>query len=383
MSASPPEAPSSGMTSKGKIINVNIGILGHVDSGKTSLVRALSTMLSTAALDKHPQSKERGITLDLGFSAFITPLPEHLNKDGAGLSDKIQYTLVDCPGHASLIRTIIGGAQIIDRMLLVVDVTKGIQTQTAECLVIGEILTNDLVVVLNKIDLIPDEKREAKIEKVSKMLEGALSTTRFKGSPIIPVSAIVGGDGKAGVGGSNVETVVVEGEHQVMGLDKLVDLIKRTTVLPERGDIANQPLYFAVDHCFPIKGQGTVLTGTVLNGSVSTGDTVEIPELLLERKVKSMQMFRKPVVHAEKGDRVALCLTNLNAKLLERGVVASAGSVPRISGAIALIRKVKYFGKKCPSKSKIHVTVGHSTSMCNVTFFWLQGTERHCQNLCW
>jgi selenocysteine-specific elongation factor len=103
--------------------------LGHVDSGKTSLVKALSTSLSTAALDKNPQSQQRGITLDLGFSAFTLPMPSHLPSDTYNL---IQFTLVDCPGHASLIRTIIGGAQIIDMMLLVVDANKGIQTQTAE-----------------------------------------------------------------------------------------------------------------------------------------------------------------------------------------------------------------------------------------------------------
>ena len=124
--------------SSNNIININIGILGHVDSGKTSLVKALSTSLSTAALDKNTQSQQRGITLDLGFSAFHLPIPPHLKDGGFNLDDNVdtlQFTLVDCPGHASLIRTIIGGAQIIDMMILVVDANKGIQTQTAECLV--------------------------------------------------------------------------------------------------------------------------------------------------------------------------------------------------------------------------------------------------------
>ena len=100
-------------------------------------VAALSTKLSTAALDKHPQSKERGITLDLGFSCFILPMPQHLKAQMP--QTQLQFTLVDCPGHASLIRTIMGGAQIIDMIILVVDVTKGIQTQTAECLVVAEV----------------------------------------------------------------------------------------------------------------------------------------------------------------------------------------------------------------------------------------------------
>ena len=130
------------------LYNVNVGVLGHVDSGKTSLVAALSTTLSTAALDKHPQSKERGITLDLGFSSFTLPSPTEIASAGY---DGVQFTLVDCPGHASLIRTVVGGAQIMDLMILVIDVTKGIQTQTAECIVIGEITTDSMIVVLNKI----------------------------------------------------------------------------------------------------------------------------------------------------------------------------------------------------------------------------------------
>ena len=148
-----------------KVLNFNIGVLGHIDSGKTALAKALSSTASTASFDKNPQSKERGITLDLGFSSFRVPMPEHLKKYPY---EVLQFTLVDCPGHASLIRTIIGGAQIIDMMMLVVDVTKGVQTQTAECLVIGEILCEKMVVVLNKIDLLKEEKRNALIEKVTR-----------------------------------------------------------------------------------------------------------------------------------------------------------------------------------------------------------------------
>ena len=105
-----------------RLLNMNVGILGHIDSGKTSIARALSTTLSTCALDKHPQSAERGITLDIGFSSFTAPVPARLA--GAPF-DAVQVTLVDCPGHASLIRTIMGSTQIIELMLLVIDVTKG------------------------------------------------------------------------------------------------------------------------------------------------------------------------------------------------------------------------------------------------------------------
>jgi selenocysteine-specific elongation factor len=91
-------------------LNFNVGVLGHVDSGKTSLCKALSTTASTACFDKNPQSKERGITLDLGFSSFVVDFPARPELDAAGHKYQyLQFTLVDCPGHASLIRTIIGG----------------------------------------------------------------------------------------------------------------------------------------------------------------------------------------------------------------------------------------------------------------------------------
>ena len=96
------------MSAPMKTLNFNVGVLGHIDSGKTSLAKALSTVASTACFDKNPQSKERGITLDLGFSSFCVDVPDHLKREDPEL-DRLQFTLVDCPGHASLIRTIIGG----------------------------------------------------------------------------------------------------------------------------------------------------------------------------------------------------------------------------------------------------------------------------------
>ena|GEM_PF-1873803 len=319
-------------------------------------MRALSTLLSTAALDKNPQSRERGITLDLGFSALVIPAPEKI----AEYCDHVQYTLVDCPGHASLIKTIIGGAQIIDRMILIVDINKGIQTQTAECLVIGEILADDILIVLNKIDLVPQGVRDAKIQAVSKMIKQTLSNTRFNQATILPVSASVGG-------GENATTFGSQEKSPTLGLEELIKYIADTTLLPDRSDTG--PFLYSVDHGFPIKGQGTVITGTVLRGSIDVGMTVELPELGLERKIKSMQMFKKSVQHAGKGDRVAMCLTNIDAKLIERTLVATPHTVPKTWAVLALVRKVKYFQRECLSKSKIHITIGHSTVMSSVTFF--------------
>ena len=286
------------------ILNINIGILGHVDSGKTSLVKALSTCLSTAALDKHPQSIERGITLDLGFSSFTLDLPDHLVSVVNGAYSNLQFTLVDCPGHASLLRTIIGGAQIIDTIILVIDVNKGIQAQTAECIVIGEITSENVIIALNKVDLLPETEREGKIMRMKRRIRKVFASTRFPDPPVVLLAAAVGGERVAAATQTKGEPVV-----QSSGIEDLVHLLRSTVQLPRR--VVSGPFLFAVDHCFAIKGHGTVVTGTVLAGSVATSNTIEFPDLKLQRKVKSMQMFRRTVKVAMQGDRVGLCVTNL------------------------------------------------------------------------
>ncbi|XP_068568787.1 selenocysteine-specific elongation factor isoform X2 [Cebidichthys violaceus] len=348
---------SESADSRTNTLNFNIGVLGHVDSGKTSLSRALSSTASTAAFDKNPQSRERGITLDLGFSSFTVDLPDHLRESaGQQQYDSLQFTLVDCPGHASLIRTIIGGAQIIDLMILVVDVVKGVQTQTAECLLIGELTCPRMVVILNKIDLLPPNKRQSAIEKMTKRLHKTLESTRFKECPVIAVAAKPGGP----------EAPDTEEPH---GVPELIELLKKETYLPQRepgGD-----LLMAVDHCFSIRGQGTVMTGTILQGSLAINDTVEIPALKVTKKIKSVQMFRKPVSGAMQGDRVGVCVTQFDPKLLERGVVCTPGSLRSLNAAVISVRKIGYFKGSLATRAKFHITVGHETVMARVMFFGL------------
>ncbi|XP_030275886.1 selenocysteine-specific elongation factor isoform X1 [Sparus aurata] len=348
---------SDSADSRTKTLNFNIGVLGHVDSGKTSLARALSSTASTAAFDKNPQSRERGITLDLGFSSFTVDLPDHLrDSEGQKQYDSLQFTLVDCPGHASLIRTIIGGAQIIDLMMLVVDVVKGVQTQTAECLLIGELTCPRMVVVLNKIDLLPPNKRQSAIEKMTKRLHKTLENTRFKECPVIAVAAKPGGP----------EAPDTEEPH---GVPELIELLKKQTYLPQRDPGGD--LLMAVDHCFSIRGQGTVMTGTILQGSLAINDTVEIPALKVTKKIKSVQMFRKPVSGAMQGDRVGVCVTQFDPKLLERGVVCTPGSLRTLYAAVISVRKIGYFKGSLATRAKFHITVGHETVMAKVTFFGL------------
>lgn len=332
-----------------KNLNFNIGILGHVDSGKTSLAKTLSTIASTAAFDKNPQSQNRGITIDLGFSSFIVDSPDHISSKGY---NKLQFTLVDCPGHASLIRTIIGGAQIIDSMILVIDITKGIQTQTAECLVIGEILCKQMLVVLNKIDLIAGDKQKQVIDKMTKKVLNTLKNTKFCDAKVVAIAASPNqGDGLA----------------EPIGINELVSCIKEMTYIPNRNE--DKPFVFSVDHCFAIKGQGTVITGTVLQGKVSINDMIEIPTLKISKKVKSIQMFHQPVEKAIQGDRIGICVTQLDPKLLERSIVGVPGHIQCAYGFIGLANKISYYKQPINSKTKFHLSLGHDTIMCNVTFF--------------
>nr|XP_047929288.1 selenocysteine-specific elongation factor isoform X2 [Anser cygnoides] len=245
-------------------------------------------------------------------------------------------------------------AQIIDLMMLVIDVTKGMQTQSAECLVIGQIACQKMVVVLNKIDLLPEGKRQSAIEKMTKKMQKTLENTKFCGCPIVAVAAKPGGP------------EAPESENP-LGVSELIEVLKSQAYLPSRDPSGN--FLMAVDHCFSIKGQGTVMTGTILSGSVSLGDNVEIPALKVTKKVKSMQMFHTPVTYAMQGDRVGICVTQFDPKLLERGLICTPESLHTVHAAIISLKKIQYFRGALQTKAKFHITVGHETVMGRVMFF--------------
>ncbi|KAG5468327.1 hypothetical protein LSCM1_02307 [Leishmania martiniquensis] len=354
------------------MLNVNIGLLGHVDSGKTSLAKALSRTASTAAFDKSPQSQARGITLDLGFSACEVSL-EDGNEDacrileGADLT-KVQCTLVDCPGHASLIRTVVGGAQIIDAMVLVMDATKGVQAQTAECLVLGEVLAKPLVVVVNKVDALQGATpaaKEAALGALKRKLQQTFRRTRWGTVAIVEVAAAprepMGGIGPP----MNTEAVLPE-VLRAVDLAALKAAKESESERPER-------FYMLVDHCFAVRGQGTVLTGTVAAGVVRVGDTVLVPELQMTRKVKGLQVFHKAVESAQGGDRVGLCVAQFDQEWMERGALCSASSsgrtLARSSQLIARVNRVRYHPFPCDTHTKFHITIGHATVMGTMRYF--------------
>ena len=324
--------------------NYNVGILGHIDSGKTSLVKVLSSILSTAALDKHPESQKRGITLDLGFSAFMIPMPERLSTEHTSL----QITLVDCPGHASLIRTIIAGASIIDKILLVVDATKGIQTQTGECIVISELLiTSRLIVIMNKIDLVDDTI----LQQMENKVRALLNKTKFAGNFSI------------------VRTAACPREGNPLGIAELINvMIDSIEHLPDRS-CDNKQLYLEIDHCFPVKGLGCILTGTILEGSLRVGDTIEIITLNIQKKIKSIQSFHQNIAEARKGDRVGLNIGPFDSKLIERAVACTPGSLQIFTCCILKVSKLPYFKHAITGKSKYHITCGNETVMGSCIFF--------------
>ena len=236
-----------------------------------------------------------------------------------------------------------------------------------------------MIVVLNKTDLLPPERRNAKIEKMTTKVRKILAATRFSAAPIVSLAAFPGGAGKGGAGAAADPSRSVHarepdtlasastagGTHG--DVTSLLALLLSTVDLPIRPSSGH--FLMAVDHCFAVKGHGTVLTGTALQGRVSVGQDVEVVHLRNSKKVKSIQMFRKPVGTAAAGDRLGLCVAGLNPSGLERAVVATPGTVREVDLVVALVQKVRFFKGGCPSGGRFHLTVGHSTVMGTATFF--------------
>jgi|TARA_B100001142_G_scaffold151135_1_gene151789 selenocysteine-specific elongation factor len=236
-----------------------------------------------------------------------------------------------------------------------VDVNKGIQTQTAECIVVGEITCSVLIVVLNKVDLIPCAVRDEKVEQVKRRLKKTFSATKFKDCVMTSVAVRPGSDN------------MVPCDETPIGVDALVAQL--LIHVPELKPRRTGNFLCAIDHCFPVRGQGTVLTGTVLSGRCHVGEEVEILNLKLTKRVKGLQVFKRPVQSCIAGDRVGMCITQLDPTILERGLVAMPGTVPTFVGAVVSAEKIRFYKGTVQSKMKFHVTVGHATVMATAEFF--------------
>jgi len=184
-----------------------------------------------------------------------------------------------------------------------------------------------------------------------------------------------GGDGEnsGGSGGAGASSSSHSSNNPIAGTNNIHGLLNilQSQMRPPNRDSKPSPdrFHFAVDHCFPIKGQGTVLTGTCLSGSARPNDMVEFPTLATQKKVKGLQMFRRKANVVQQGDRAGICVSNFDAKLMERGIIASPGTVKLIRGAIAVVRKVRFFKGGLSSGAKFHVSVGHTTVMATVSFW--------------
>ena len=154
----------------------------------------------------------------------------------------------------------------------------------------------------------------------------------------------------------------------------MIQELKKQTYLPARDP--HGPFVFAVDHCFSIKGQGTVMTGTVLSGSIQVNSNVEIAALKEVRKVKSIQIFRQAANQASQGDRAGLCVTQFDASLLERGLVSTPGVLPNACGMVISLKKIRFFKPDISSGSKYHVSIGHSTVLSTITLFTRQEQDK-------
>lgn len=222
--------------------------------------------------------------------------------------------------------------------------TKGIQTQTAECLVIGSLSCDRMIVALNKIDLVEVDNRDKVIEKMRKKISKTLTDTPFKDAPIVPVSAA-----------------------NSINITEFMNVCKQYAYMPLRN--SKLPFLFAVDHCFSIRGQGTICTGTVLQGEIKIGDDVEIPSIKEIKKVKTIQMFRQPMNCAQQGDRIGMSITQFDSKLLERGLIGTPKFLNYSSYAVIKLNKIKYFKGNIGSKSNYHISIGHATVMASILLF--------------
>ncbi len=260
-----------------KMVPIHVGLVGHIDHGKTELARALSEKVFTAGLDKHPQAKQRGITIDLGFTMFT-------------LGDFL-VTLVDSPGHADLIRSVVASANIIDAAILVVAADEGAQIQTGEHVVVLKSMgIENILVAITKTDTVDAPRIDAVERQMKDIIEGA----RIANADFVTVSA------KTGEGLGHFREV----------------LLSRLEAQKRQKDGS---FLMPIDHAFTVKGHGTVVTGTVLRGILGTGDTVQLSPQGDISRVRSIQTFGEERSEATAGDRVGLNVPDIDHRNVRRG----------------------------------------------------------------
>ncbi|GAW68971.1 elongation factor Tu [Geoanaerobacter pelophilus] len=290
--------------------HVNIGTIGHVDHGKTTLTAAITKVLAGKGqaefkafdqIDNAPEERERGITIATAHVEYET--------------DKRHYAHVDCPGHADYVKNMITGAAQMDGAILVVSAADGPMPQTREHILLArQVGVPYIVVFLNKADMVDDEEL---LELVELEVRELLSSYDFPGDdiPIIKGSALKGLEGDKGE----------LGEQAIMKLMEAVD-----TYIPEPQRAIDKPFLMPVEDVFSISGRGTVATGRVERGIVKVGEEVEIVGMKATTKttVTGVEMFRKLLDEGRAGDNIGALLRGVKREDIERGqVLAKPGSI--------------------------------------------------------
>ncbi|MDB7936417.1 elongation factor Tu, partial [Flavonifractor plautii] len=306
--------------------HVNIGTIGHVDHGKTTLTAAITTVLAQAGgaeafkydeIDKAPEEKERGITINTAHVEYETA-----NR---------HYAHVDCPGHADYVKNMITGAAQMDGAILVCSAADGPMPQTREHILLSSRVGVDhIVVFLNKADMVDDEEL---LELVEMEVRELLSEYNFPGDdiPVIKGSALVALENPTD-------------EAATACIRELMDAVDSYIPTPERA--TDKPFLMPVEDVFTITGRGTVATGRVERGVLHVGDEVEVIGLTEERRktvVTGIEMFRKLLDEAQAGDNIGALLRGIQRTDIERGqVLAQVGTInphKKFVGQVYVLKK--------------------------------------------
>jgi len=288
----------------------NIGTIGHVDHGKTTLTAAITKTLADAGgaeftdyadIDKAPEERERGITISTAHVEYET--------------DNRHYAHVDCPGHADYVKNMITGAAQMDGAILVVSAADGPMPQTREHILLArQVGVPAIVVYLNKVDQVDDEEL---LELVELEVRELLSSYEFPGDdiPIVKGSALA----------------ALEGSDQATGADSIMELMAAVDeYIPQPDRPKDQPFLMPIEDVFSISGRGTVVTGRVESGVLNTGDEIEIVGIKETQTTTctGVEMFRKILDQGEAGDNIGCLLRGTKREEVERGqVVAAPGSI--------------------------------------------------------
>ncbi len=291
--------------------HVNVGTIGHVDHGKTTLTAAITRILASKGtasfiafdqIDKAPEERERGITIATAHVEYST--------------DKRHYAHVDCPGHADYVKNMITGAAQMDGAILVVSAADGPMPQTREHILLArQVGVPYIVVALNKVDMVDDPEL---LDLVELEVRELLSSYEFPGDeiPIVRVSAL---------------KALESGDHNSEWGKKIIELMDAVDSyipMPERA--VDKPFLMPVEDIFSISGRGTVVTGRIERGIVKVGEEIEIVGIRPTQKkvVTGVEMFRKLLDQGQAGDNVGLLLRGVERKDVERGqVCAKVGSI--------------------------------------------------------